>query len=80
MDFERSSGVLLHLTSLPSGRLDRQAYRFVDWLREAGQSWWQLLPLGPPDGLGSPYRAASAFATWGGFLARPKARVTRSEL
>ena len=47
----RSSGVLLHVTSLPSGRLDEEAYRFVDWLVEAGQSWWQLLPLHIPDEL-----------------------------
>ena len=58
----RSSGVLLHVTSLPSGRLDEDAYRFVDWLVEAGQSWWQLLPLHPPDSHGSPYSSRSAFA------------------
>ena len=58
----RASGVLLHLTSLPGGRLDGDAYRFVDWLAAAGQSWWQILPLGPPDETGSPYRAASTFA------------------
>ena len=43
------SGVQLHLTSLPGGRLGREAYRFVDWLAAAGQTWWQVLPLGPPD-------------------------------
>ena len=37
--------------------LDDDAYRFVDWLEAAGQSWWQVLPLGPPDEFGSPYRA-----------------------
>ena len=55
MNLGRSSGILLHPTSLPSGRLDEHAYGFVDWLAEAGQSWWQVLPLGPPDDVGSPY-------------------------
>lgn len=72
----RCSGVLLHVTSLPGGRLGPQAYRFVDWLVAAGQSWWQILPLGPPNRLGSPYEAASAFAGWQGLLAKPRARVT----
>ncbi len=67
----RSSGVLLHVTSLPSGRLDEEAYRFVDWLVEAGQSWWQLLPLHIPDEHGSPYASKSAFAGYEGLLARP---------
>ncbi|MGH3025241.1 MAG: 4-alpha-glucanotransferase, partial [Gaiellaceae bacterium] len=46
MKLERSSGILLHPTSLPNGVLDDHAYRFVDWLVEAGQRWWQVLPLG----------------------------------
>lgn len=37
----------------------------MDWLVEAGQSFWQVLPLGPPDALGSPYASSSAFAGWG---------------
>jgi 4-alpha-glucanotransferase len=77
---ERSSGVLLHPTSLSAGRLGDGAYRFVDWLAAAGQSWWQILPLGPPDEHGSPYRAASAFACSRELLADPGARVTASEL
>jgi 4-alpha-glucanotransferase len=80
MDLPRSSGILLHLTSLPGGRLGEEAYRFVDWLQAAGQSWWQILPLGPPDETGSPYRAASAFAAWNGFLAEPDAPVSAEEL
>jgi 4-alpha-glucanotransferase len=60
----RASGVQLHITSLPGGRLGPQAYRFVDWLAAAGQSWWQMLPLGPPDRYRSPYKARSAFAIW----------------
>ena len=67
----RESGVLLHITSLPSGRVDEEAYRFVDWLVAAGQSWWQLLPLHPPDDLGSPYASRSAFAGHEGLLAPP---------
>jgi len=67
----RSSGVLLHVTSLPSGRLDEEAYRFVDWLVDAGQSWWQLLPLHIPDSHGSPYASRSAFAGYEGLLASP---------
>ena len=76
----RSSGILLHPTSLASGRLDRDAYRFVDWLADAGQSWWQMLPLGPPDEFGSPYRAASAFAASPQLLASPEARVSAAEI
>jgi 4-alpha-glucanotransferase len=77
---QRSSGVLLHLTSLPGGRLGEEAFRFIDWLEAAGQSWWQVLPLGPPDSAGSPYRARSAFACWSGFLAEPEAVVSREEV
>jgi len=54
VELARSSGILLHPTSLSSGKLDREAYRFVDWLAAAGQSWWQVLPLGPPDDFHSP--------------------------
>ena len=80
MSLPRSSGVLLHPTSLPSGRLDEEAYRFVDWLAAAGQAWWQVLPLGPPDEHSSPYRSASAFAGWTGLLAEPDAPVSAAEL
>ena len=79
MNVPRSSGVQLHVTSLPSGRLDRDAYAFVDWLAAAGQSFWQVLPLGPPDGFGSPYRARSAFACSPALLADPAAAVTPGE-
>ena len=80
MHVHRSAGILLHPTSLPSGRLDRDAYRFVDWLAAAGQSWWQMLPLGPPDGFGSPYASPSAFAASPALLAKPSARVTAAEI
>ncbi len=71
---------MLHPTSLPGGRLGAEAYRFVDWLEAAGQSWWQMLPLGPPDEHGSPYASSSAFAAWGGLLAEPGARVTKRDV
>jgi 4-alpha-glucanotransferase len=80
MKLQRSSGIVLHPTSLPGGRLGGEAYAFVDWLAAAGQSWWQVLPLGPPDDVGSPYAAASAFAAWSGFLAEPDASVSTREL
>jgi 4-alpha-glucanotransferase len=80
VDLERSSGVFLHPTSLPSGRIDEEAYRFVDWLAAAGQSWWQMLPVGPPDEFGSPYRTASAFAGSVALLAKPRAWVTTAEI
>jgi 4-alpha-glucanotransferase len=79
MDRQRSCGLLLHPTSLPGGRLGKQAFRFVDWLVEAGQSWWQVLPLGPADAHGSPYSSISAFACSPALLAQPRARVTRAE-
>jgi 4-alpha-glucanotransferase len=80
MRLPRSSGVLLHPTSLPGGRLGPEAYRFVDWLAAAGQSWWQVLPLGPPDAHGSPYNAPSAFATSPALLADPETSVSEEEL
>lgn len=79
-DLTRSSGVQLHITSLPGGRLGRQAYRFVDWLAGAGQSWWQVLPLGPPDRHHSPYKSSSAFAAWPGLLADRRAPVSAAEV
>jgi 4-alpha-glucanotransferase len=78
-DAPRSSGVLLHPTSLPGGRLGAEAYRFVDWLGRAGQRWWQVLPLNPPDEHGSPYASASAFAASPALLAEPDAPVSAEE-
>ena len=77
---KRSSGVQLHITSLPSHTLGRDAYRFVDWLQEAGQSWWQVLPLGPPDRYRSPYKAQSAFAAWPGLLSGRRSPVSSAEI
>lgn len=65
---QRSSGLLLHITSLPSahgvGDLGPEAYRFADFLEASGQTYWQILPLTPVDpGAGfSPYSSPSAFA------------------
>jgi 4-alpha-glucanotransferase len=75
----RSAGILLHPTSLPSGSL-ADARWFVDWLVDAAQSWWQVLPLGPPDETGSPYAARSAFAASAALLAEPDAPVSREEI
>jgi len=71
--------VQLHPTSLPGGRLGKEAFAFVDWLSAAGQSWWQMLPLGPPDRFGSPYKSRSAFAASPALLADPAAAVTPDE-
>ncbi|PDV99723.1 4-alpha-glucanotransferase [Candidatus Chloroploca asiatica] len=66
MHFPRSSGLLLHPTALPSpwgvGDLGPTAYQFVDFLAAAGQSLWQILPLGPTGYGDSPYQCFSAFA------------------
>jgi 4-alpha-glucanotransferase len=63
---ERSSGILLHPTSLPGpygiGDLGSEAYRFVDFLKRTGQKLWQILPLAPTGYGDSPYAAFSAFA------------------
>ena len=75
----RSAGILLHPTSLPSGKLDADAYSFVDWLAAAGQRWWQVLPLGPPGEGRSPYTSPSAFAGSPGLLADPDAAVSARE-
>lgn len=62
----RKSGILLHPSSIPSsfgiGDFGRDAYRFVDVLAQAKQTLWQILPLCPVDGSGSPYQSTSAFA------------------
>jgi len=66
MQFERSSGIILHPTSLPGpygiGDLGPQAYRFLDFLHGAGSKLWQVLPLGPTGYGDSPYQSFSAFA------------------
>ena len=66
MRFPRSSGILLHPTSLPGpygiGELGTEAYRFADFLGDSGQHIWQVLPLGPTGYGDSPYQCFSAFA------------------
>lgn len=66
MSFLRSSGILLHPSSLPSrfgiGELGLEAYRFIDFLAESSQQLWQVLPLGPTGYGNSPYASFSALA------------------
>ena len=62
----RRSGILMHITSLPGaygvGTMGRNAYAFIDFLRDAGQSYWQILPLTPTGYGDSPYQSCSTFA------------------
>ena len=62
----RKSGILLHISSLPSkhgiGDLGEQAYYFIDKLEQMGQVYWQILPTNEPNGNNSPYDTSSAFA------------------
>ena len=62
----RTAAILLHPTSLPGrfgiGDFGPEAVRFLDWASQAGQSWWQILPLGPPDSGASPYSCLSSAA------------------
>ena len=75
----RSSGILLHVTSLPSpygiGDLGPSAFSWVDRLNETGQGWWQALPLGPTGYGNSPYQALSSFAG-NGLLISPEALIS----
>lgn len=62
----RTAGILTAISSLPSkygiGSFSESAYRFVDWIRESGQTYWQILPLGPTSYGDSPYQSFSTFA------------------
>ena len=62
----RQSGILMHITSLPGpygvGTMGRQAYSFVDFLKQAGQTLWQILPLAPTGYGDSPYQSCSTYA------------------
>src|SRR6266481_10133773 len=66
MPFPRSTGILLHPISFPSrggiGDFGPAAYEFLNWLADARQGLWQVLPLGPPANGTSPYSSTSAFA------------------
>lgn len=63
---KRTAGILLPIFSLPSaygiGCFSKSAYDFVDWLKAAGQTYWQILPLGPTSYGDSPYQSFSTFA------------------
>ena len=63
---KRAAGILLPISSLPSeygiGCFSKSAYEFVDGLKEAGQTYWQILPLGPTSYGDSPYQSFSTFA------------------
>jgi len=75
----RSSGILLHVTSLPSpygiGDLGPSAFSWVDRLHDSGQAWWQALPLGPTGYGNSPYQSLSSFAG-NGLLISPECLVS----
>ncbi len=62
---KRSAGILLHLSSLPSpygiGTLGKAAYEFTDFLKAAGQTYWQMLPIGPTGYGDSPYQSSASF-------------------
>ena len=62
----RASGILMHITSLPSpygvGTLGKESYKFVDFLKKAGQQYWQILPLTPTGYGDSPYQSCSTYA------------------
>lgn len=66
MNMNRSSGILLHPTSLPGtpgiGTIGKEAYRFIDWLHESNQSLWQILPVTPTGYGDSPYQSFSTYA------------------
>lgn len=63
---DRSSGIIMHISSLPNnygiGTFGKEAYKFGDFLKKAGQKYWQILPLGPTSFGDSPYQSFSAFA------------------
>jgi 4-alpha-glucanotransferase len=79
----RASGLLLHVTSLPSrygiGDLGPSAFSWIDRLHDAGQGWWQALPLGPTGYGNSPYQSLSSFAG-NGLLISPDALIADSLL
>jgi 4-alpha-glucanotransferase len=76
----RRAGVLLHLRSLPSARMDDDALRWLDFMAAAGLSVWQVLPLVIPDDHESPYQSRSAFAMDPRLLPLDDAPVNASEL
>jgi len=79
----RASGLLLHVTSLPSpygiGDLGPAAFSWIDRLHDAGQRWWQALPVGPTGYGNSPYQSLSSFAG-NGLLVSPHALISEGLL
>lgn len=79
----RRAGMLAHVTSLPGsaahGRLDEEAYRFIDFLACSGFTVWQTLPVGPVNATGSPYQSASVFAGNGALLPAGAARQSEQD-
>ena len=63
---KRANGVLMHISSLPGdfgiGTFGKNAYQFVDFLKESSQTYWQILPIGPTSYGDSPYQSFSTFA------------------
>ena len=84
MKMQRSAGILLPVSSLPSpygiGCFSQEAYDFVDWLKEAGQTYWQTLPLGVTSYGDSPYQSFSAFGRTGGGRGADRRRVQKGKL
>ena len=84
----RSSGVLLHVSSLPGeygcGSLGNNAKEFIDFLRDSGFSYWQVLPFCLPDEFNSPYKSYSAFSLNPFFIDLPQlfeeGLITKEEL
>ena len=66
MNINRKSGVLLHISSLPTkygvGTLGKEAYEFIDWMESAGLKIWQVLPLVPTNYGDSPYQSVCSTA------------------
>ncbi len=77
-DLPRCSGILCHVSSLPSGKLDGDAERFIDFLSTAGQKLWQILPLNPVGKGASPYWSPGVFA--GNTELYKASRVSQQEL
>ena len=80
MKMQRSAGILLPISSLPSpygiGCFSQETYDFVDWLKEAGQTYWQILPLGVTSYGDSPYQSFSRSLTmWEEMSTDPPSRA-----
>jgi 4-alpha-glucanotransferase len=72
---KRRAGVLLHITSLPSGTLGDDVFKFIDFLHHAKVSIWQMLPINPTHSDGSPYQCLSAHAINPSLLSHEKLKT-----